>query len=339
MIKLSIIIPVYKTEKYIDTCLKSIFIQDVGIDSYEVIIVNDGSPDKSMNIIRKYENLYSNIKVILQENQGLSVARNSGLAVAQGKYVWFVDSDDTIVPNSIRYLFKIMEQFPLTDIFASLLIRVNEKTGIEQIDKFNSLPIDIILGKEYLFNNFYFGASQRFIIRNSFLNENGLLFLKGVYHEDGEFGVRMLYLASSMHILNKPVYKYLVRSSGSIMSSWRLKNSEDLIKIYFSLVSFSVRYVTKEDARKFNYIIYEILLCSIYFAGEQWNTLIFKLFYKKNKALIKEKARQFINPINYGFSVSLKSFICYISPLGLFKLKKKLKELKKNDQNTYSASI
>lgn len=76
---LSIIIPIYNVENYIDRCLNSIFSQDSTINDYEVICVNDGTPDKSMDIINRYADKYGNIRIINQENKGLSVARNAGL--------------------------------------------------------------------------------------------------------------------------------------------------------------------------------------------------------------------------------------------------------------------
>ena len=86
--KLSIIIPVYNVERYIERCLESVVCQqDVDTSLYEVIVVNDGTPDKSMEIVEKYSNVYSNISIISQSNQGLSAARNNGMKVAKGEYI------------------------------------------------------------------------------------------------------------------------------------------------------------------------------------------------------------------------------------------------------------
>ena len=98
---LSIIIPIYNIEKYIEKCVSSC-LQSSQV-SYEIILVNDGTKDGSMDVIRHMSNL-PNISIINQENQGLSVARNTGLSKAKGKYVWFVDGDDWIEPNSIQLL-------------------------------------------------------------------------------------------------------------------------------------------------------------------------------------------------------------------------------------------
>lgn len=100
--RLSIIIPVYKAEKYLAECLDSIFCQNV--PDIEVITVNDGSPDRSLNILRDYERRYPSLRVIDQPNQGVSVARNAGLNVATGEYIMFVDPDDRVEPTINKLL-------------------------------------------------------------------------------------------------------------------------------------------------------------------------------------------------------------------------------------------
>ena len=99
---LSIVIPIYNVEKYIDRCLNSIFSQDVSPENLEVICVNDGPPENSMQIVNCYANKYANLHIVNQQNQGLSVARNGGMAIAKGDYLWFVDSDDYVTDNSSK---------------------------------------------------------------------------------------------------------------------------------------------------------------------------------------------------------------------------------------------
>src|SRR5690554_3713943 len=102
MIKISLIIPVYNVEKYLEKCLNSCMNQDISEEEYEIIIVNDGTKDSSLSIALKFEQKYKNIKVYSQENQGLSAARNKGLSLAKGEYVWFIDSDDWIKENCLK---------------------------------------------------------------------------------------------------------------------------------------------------------------------------------------------------------------------------------------------
>lgn len=93
---ISLILPAYNVEKYIETCVQSCEQQDLSKESYELVIVNDGSTDDTPEIIRTLSVTYSNIKVVSQQNQGLSMARNNGFKEATGKYIWFIDSDDII---------------------------------------------------------------------------------------------------------------------------------------------------------------------------------------------------------------------------------------------------
>ena len=97
--KISLIIPVYNVEQYLEKCLLSCLDQDLPQSDYEIIVVNDGSPDGSLAIAERIAATATNITVVSQENGGLSAARNTGLEIAKGKYVWFIDSDDTIKKN------------------------------------------------------------------------------------------------------------------------------------------------------------------------------------------------------------------------------------------------
>lgn len=101
---LSIIIPIYNVEKYLSDCLNSVINQKKSDLTYEIIIVNDGTPDNSLKIAEDYAKSHNNITIISQENQGLGGARNTGLKAASGDYVWFIDSDDWINLNSLLIL-------------------------------------------------------------------------------------------------------------------------------------------------------------------------------------------------------------------------------------------
>ena len=105
--KISIIIPVYNVEKYIEECLLSLVNQNITSDEYEIICIDDGSTDNSVNI-NKYKNIYDNIIVIHQSNQGVSSARNKGLDMAGGDYIWFVDADDIVVYNTLKEIHTLL---------------------------------------------------------------------------------------------------------------------------------------------------------------------------------------------------------------------------------------
>ena len=105
---LSIIIPIYNVEQYIGTCFESLFKQDLDYSLYEIIAVNDGTPDNSMKIVEEYAEKYSNIKIVNKENGGVSSARNEGIRRALGDFVIFVDPDDAISENSLLKIHQIL---------------------------------------------------------------------------------------------------------------------------------------------------------------------------------------------------------------------------------------
>ena len=119
MKQLSVIIPVYNVEKYVYECVDSVFRQGLDENIFEVIIVNDGTMDNSMSVIKELIASHSNIIVISQENQGLSVARNKGLAIAEGEYILMPDSDDLLIENSL-YNLKSTRHKPSPHLLAKL---------------------------------------------------------------------------------------------------------------------------------------------------------------------------------------------------------------------------
>jgi glycosyltransferase involved in cell wall biosynthesis len=291
---ISFIIPVYQVEKYIGKCIDSIYRQMIPEDKFEVIVINDGTPDNSMEIARKFASKHSNIKFIEQQNQGLSVARNKGFKAATGEYIWFVDSDDYLMDHSIKEVSDII-QLKNVDIIVTLLNRVKEDTGVALVEKYpETLSLNkgdgIMAGKDYLFNKGEQGATQRFIIRRNFLVLHKLEFMPGILHEDAEFGPRLLYLANSVYLKETPVYNYLLRSKGSIMSSRSIKNSECIILSFDSLMVFCETTVESKDKLMFKAKAYHILLLSIGLGQVFWKSKEFKEFYSKNKSIIKKNA-------------------------------------------------
>ena len=107
----SIIVPVYNLEKYISICLDSLYNQGLDMSLYEVVVVNDGSDDNTLNIVNQYKMRYPNLKVLSQENAGVSVARNRGIVDSSGEYVLFVDGDDWIEPYSLDKIYELIKKY------------------------------------------------------------------------------------------------------------------------------------------------------------------------------------------------------------------------------------
>lgn len=329
---LSIVIPVYKVEKYIDQCLNRIFSQNVLEDIYEVIVVNDGTPDNSMEIVREYTH-HTNLIVLNQNNQGLSMARNNGLKLCKGEYVWFVDSDDWLLPNSLSEVIDNIKKYPYINVFSSVLLCYYESTG-KQIVEYNPEK-GLISGCDYIKRKYRQGAVQRFIFKKSFLDEKGLKFYPGLLHEDSLFGFQMLYLAGDVFILNHMIYAYRLRESGSIMSSISIKSPNDLVKIHKMLISFMNDNVKSEDKDWYRLAIYHVIDCVYGFSRGILSTQEYKEFYSRNKNYLRNESL-FLKraPVSKIYAYRM---IYY--PVTYMKLRHKLGRLKKIVESKMEGTI
>lgn len=249
MIKLSIIIPIYGVEPYIKKCLLSCIHQGIirlGVD-YEIICVNDGTKDKSAEIAKRIACLYDGITVIDQENQGLSAARNAGTIVANGEYIWYVDSDDYIEENCLE---RIIPQLKDDIDILQLKWRLVYEDGRPPKEVRTSTPVGAFSGKDITERGGLAAPVPFSVLRSKFLKENHLEFVKGIYHEDAEFKPRVVYLAKKIVFDKNVCYNYLQRTSGSIMSSFKPKKAYDLMVIVDRLLNFAVSRVDVDDRKK-----------------------------------------------------------------------------------------
>lgn len=230
---LSIIIPVYNVEKYIEKCLTSIVEQDV--ENVEVILINDGSVDDSGRICEKYCEKYHYMRVFHQNNQGLSMARNRGLAVASGKYVLFLDSDDYLNNDILDKLLEVLLETK-EDIIVGKYFRHYEATGecVESnvsfqdvSNKFN--PIKLYC--EMMKKDAFWLVVSILIIRRDFLIDNNLYFEPGIYHEDELWGVSLFLFANGIKIFDENIFYYRIGRENSITSSKKIKKEFDKIWI------------------------------------------------------------------------------------------------------------
>lgn len=237
--KLSIIIPVYNVEKYVEECILSCA-ENIGenSDEVEVIMVNDGSKDNSISIAQSLIADYPYCRIISQENQGLSMARNNGLEAAKGDYVWFVDSDDFISIGVVQEIVSIIDKFVNLDMIELEYEKTEENVIRKDCNQFisNLRSIEIITGRQKFINGF--NAPVPFhVFRRDFLNENSLRMFPGMYHEDCEFTPRVLWKAQSVTTLEGVAYFYRQRGC-SIMTTANPKKGEDYIMASRHLFEF-----------------------------------------------------------------------------------------------------
>lgn len=222
----SIIVPIYNVETYLPKCLDSLINQTYS--NIEIICVNDGSPDNSSEILEKYAQNDKRIKIINQENKGLSGARNTGIENAKGEYILFVDSDDWIELNTCEKLYNIVKEkncdivtFILKSVYDSgnesiPFYFVNNNTFNSLINKnicFSKCQEDIIKCFKNLF------ATDK-LYKREFLNQNNIRFLENVKkHEDAIFAMYIYAANPNIYITSFAPYNYLQQRGGSIMNT------------------------------------------------------------------------------------------------------------------------
>lgn len=231
----SIIIPMYNIEKYIEECIKNLI--DDNIDqNYEVLIINDGSLDKSREIAERCIANRTNFKIIDKKNGGLSSARNKGIIEAKGEYLFFLDGDDFINIKEILNMFKTAKDYNLDVLIGNGMYFYQDSLKRIQFhqDKKLSKFQNVTTGKEmmnYMIErNCYKMEVWDRLYRRKFLIENSLFFENGLLHEDELFTPLVLFYAIRVKYYGNIKYHYRQRE-GSINNSIKLKNCLDYIKI------------------------------------------------------------------------------------------------------------
>lgn len=229
---LSIIIPAYNVADFIELCLKSVVSQDISNTEYEIIIINDGSEDDTLDRIQRFVTGHRdyNFHVIDQKNMGLSMARNNGLELAKGEYIWFIDSDDWIVGNSLGYIKRNISSGDYEMI--ALTTNIQEKSCVQIIDRrlhsCSYIPGECLYKKGWVYP--YSGA-QFYIFKKSFMDEMNLRFTQGIVHEDLLFTPNALRYASRCLILESPVYNYRIRENSITTTITSFKHLDSLFFI------------------------------------------------------------------------------------------------------------
>ena len=245
---ISIIIPVYNVEKWLNKCIDSILSQSY--ENFEVILVNDGSTDKSKDICDQYSKEDNRVKVFDILNSGQSVARNIGLKEAKGDYILFIDSDDYISDKAIIEKFiNILDSNNYDFIYTSYCrFEDGNEEKITEILPIN-LTNDEIKNKEgkdilvdLLNKNSFHHAPYLKVCRKEFILNNKLFFREGYYHEDAEWTFKVFYYAKKIFIYDKPWYMRRMRENSTITSRNesaickklcdRLIIADDLIKFF-----------------------------------------------------------------------------------------------------------
>lgn len=238
-IKISVIVPVYNVENFLRECLDSLLTQ-TDSDDIEVICVNDGSTDKSGDILQEYKSKYPRMRVITQSNKGLSAARNAGMAEMSGRYVYFLDSDDYLVPGAIQSMLDFATEKDVE--VACFNVQFSDNSGRYYFKR--GFSIDKCSGSDFL-KSFYQNVGRyystpvwMYLYRTDFIVRNHLTFAPGRLHEDNLFTGKALYQAQSIALENIPVQIHRVNREGSITASINERHYKSRVLNFRELYGF-----------------------------------------------------------------------------------------------------
>ena len=250
MPKVSVIVPVYNMEKYLSRCLTSLINQT--IDDLEIIVVNDGSTDKSDEIIKEYKKANNNIRYVTKENGGLSSARNFGLLYATGEYIAFLDSDDYVDRNMYKKMYEKAKEHNSDYVECDFLWQYDDHqkidTGIRYINKKEMF----VTARVVAWNK---------LIKREIILENKLQFPVGLYYEDVEFFYKLLPHINSFDFVEEPLVYYVQRET-SIVNK-QDSRTKQIFKILDNVIDYyKANGIYDEYQKEIEYTCARILLCS-----------------------------------------------------------------------------
>lgn len=290
--KISIIVPVYKVEKYLPRCVDSILSQT--FKDFECILVDDGSPDNCGKICDEYAKKDSRIIVIHKENGGLSDARNAGIDVASGDYIGFVDSDDWIHPQMYEILYNYITKFNLGFVSCNYL-NVYDNDNFDIQEKYDISNEINIYNRTDVFNNFSsknYNSKITPMVWNKLYSKSifdKLRFEKGKINEDEYFMFPSIFLADDIGVIDHKLYYYYKSRNDSIMNSnfspAKLNSVESILSKYKFLKNNNFN----EESDTF-YILYIHRLIGMYkkiYTEYPEFKKDYNFFYSKHKYSIK----------------------------------------------------
>lgn len=240
MLKISIIIPIYNSAKYLKQCLDSILEQS--LQEIEVICVNDGSKDNSLKILEEYAQRDSRIIIINKKNEGQGVARNTAIPKAKGEYLLFVDSDDWLEENALELAYNKIKN-DNTDIMFFDCYRFSQKLQKKYLFRFTNAfqnfkekPFTKEEASKILFQT---NALTFKIYRTCFVQENNIQFSEHKFMEDMAFFVKAILLAKTISCLEKPLYNYRIYPKSSTF------NHKECLKCLYEVYTKCFEYINK----------------------------------------------------------------------------------------------
>lgn len=307
--RFSIIVPVYNVEKYLYECLESLV--NIKYSNYEIVIVNDGSKDNSVDVANIFVKRHNNIKLINQENQGLGYARNTGIRNATGEYLIFVDSDDYLISEDIFVKLNEFINKHSSDVvcYNHTLYNNSKKEMIKKkkINVSENAKISTMIKKDA----FSHSACTK-CISKKYINEFAIYFNKG-FSEDLDWSYRLLLFTNKIAYINEYFYCYRINREGSITTNKSKRIFVNWIAIYERCLEYSRanngKFTNQNNANIYLCLIYSNLVvslseCNIY--------KDYMDFIKNNKKILKyaiDKKSKILNIMYKIFGVKVSCAI------------------------------
>jgi len=260
---ISIIMPAYNVENYIEEAIYSIVNQNG--KNYELIIVNDGSTDNTINVINKFINKYSNIKLITQQNKGLSAARKSGLDIATGKYIYFMDADDILTSNALNLMLEKIKTDKDCYVFnASFKNELDNDWGRNHDGKnvitnnYENITNGIDLLNSMIENREWRYAVWLYMAKSEII-KNNITFFDNYFHEDSAYNYQLLNNSNDLEVSNNVIYKYRLRPNSLMSTEVTNKNVASYLNS-FKIINKTNNNCSNINKDKFEIrIIYQII--------------------------------------------------------------------------------
>ncbi len=340
MVKVSIVVPVYNTSKYLNECIDSLLNQS--FNDLEIICINDGSTDNSLDILKKYENTYSNIRVYSQKNSGLSITRNNGIKYSNGDYIYFMDSDDFLEPNTIEELYNHAEGNDL-DVIIFKLINLRDCTYEKYTESYYEMKFlkkwdkKIFslndLGSEVL--DIAVSAPGKFFKKDLIKD---MKFPENLIFEDNLFFAEVMIKAERVSFLDKHLYNRR-RRENSITQVKNLKFADSII-IINRIIDLAKQYGLYD---KYKFDLWERKILKVFnrFSAvdleykEDFFKLLKEDFADFEQEVIDEKILQNINQTaKYCYETALtnEDYDIFELKVRYFEIKQKNKQLKKKNK-------
>lgn len=256
IIKVSVIIPVYNVEQYLEQCVDSVI--NNTLKEIEIICVDDGSTDNSPQILKNFAQKDKRIKIVTKENGGLSSARNAGLNAAGGKYILFLDSDDYIEPFALEYLYCEAVAADLDQLFFSAKLFYDEgyTPSVKMPDYTRKGDYSGVMSGREMFclmsENAEFKPSACLqLIKRKLLEDNAIRFIEGILYEDNPFTINCLFLSKRVKYENIAFYNRRMRGNSIVTGTSALKSSLNYFYVLENIKQMAVKYNFLSDQKFF----------------------------------------------------------------------------------------